>query len=371
MFNHQTPEKKRMHLVAGSATLLNLLLAASCVTTTGDLPGTPGLADLPTVTLSASTAKYYAGEGAYSFVSNSQTTDENYQDTDLWYEPADSDSKQVDTFRVATSVGDVGHILDIGKCDHFPTTNFGDLAYSDQFDQLTNATSVTGFAEVKGDHCYLVYKVNFSRRVIAGFHVAVHAPGKGVDLDKITIYDRSTSHALAGPTATADSSISLMRTGSQTCYFSGNGAYSFLFQEQPSCTNTHGVIDKQVYSKTDIWLENTHFRGMTTVGDFAQLVDMGKIQCSQITPDSSYKLGASSRKELPELWLSYVAAYQTLSDKSLSSNTDVKTGHCYLLHKVTQNSRVLAMFYVSSQTGSAVNLSEIEVFERSGLTPLK
>ena len=67
--------------------------------------------------------------------------------------------------------------------------------------------------------------------------------------------------------------------------------------------------------------------------------------------------------------MEYSDAWSELQDSTVSSKADVHVGHCYLVHRVDSQHRVVAVFHVKSAVKSkTVDLDELEVFDISNLS---
>lgn len=98
-----------------------------------------------------------------------------------------------------------------------------------------------------------------------------------------------------------------------------------------------------------------YFETEMVVDDMSFIVDLGKIQCSDLeTNDNKYKN--------PYLWLKNVLGYNHAFSKS--SRAIVNEGHCYFVASTDSDNRVFGLFYVEKHIeDKSVVLGQVETLK--------
>ena len=126
----------------------------------------------------------------------------------------------------------------------------------------------------------------------------------------------------------------------------------------------------------DIEFSGTKVSTIQVVDNVGVIVDLGAISCADIK--NSYEQSGpypgkghggypykQDRTQDPMFWFEYSDAMNALQGHPSSSSVDVAVGHCYLVNKLTNNRRVLAVFHVQDLVlNKSLSIDEIEVFKR-------
>ncbi len=156
------------------------------------------------------------------------------------------------------------------------------------------------------------------------------------------------------------------------------GAYSFFFASHESDVTLNNY-DIQFEDRADF---DGYFNTVMVTDHLGGIIDLGKTSCAAIPhynlqtgPYPGVGHGGYPYKEDRQLdqmfWMRYSEAWDRLQTGSKSSAL-VKKDHCYLVHRVDSDQRVVVLFHVKDYTSDrSVVLDEVEVFLKQKLKNIK
>ncbi len=163
----------------------------------------------------------------------------------------------------------------------------------------------------------------------------------------------------------APSSVVLQARHGQPNDNYSDATYSFYYSSQDINVNHNDI---------DIEFSSNKIHSNTVVDDISVMADLGKISCKDIPNDYENQGKGYPTKEdrykQPMGWFVYSKGMDALQRNPLTELT-VEEGHCYAIAKTTNDRKVVAVFHVKKLIpDTSLTINEIEVFNRSKITPI-